>query len=57
MDKNSYGIKTICGNIYLVSLFLQYFHLSHVRHWWFYGVHILGQKVLFPCCIYIYFNH
>jgi hypothetical protein len=31
----------------LVSLFLQCFHLSRIRHWWFYGVHIVGQNFCF----------
>jgi len=31
----------------LVDLFLQCFRLSHIRHWWFYGVQILGQNFCF----------
>jgi hypothetical protein len=31
----------------LVGLFLQCFRLSHIRHWWFYGVQILGQSFCF----------
>jgi len=31
----------------LVGVFLLCFHLSHIRHWWFCGVHILGQNFCF----------
>lgn len=47
MDKNCYELVLSVAIFILVGLFLQCFHLSHIRHWWLYDFHTLGQDFCF----------